>query len=83
MQGGLGRAEVGFQAHPGDNSQATPRKGSFWEKSLVKYCNFIVNIDHSLCHIFDGRSYVNLGFFSLKGNHLLYMREIYYGWLLF
>ena len=33
---------------------------------------------HSLCHIYDGRSYVNLMFFSPEGNPLLYMRELYY-----
>ena len=50
-----------------------PPKGIFYEKSLVKYCNFIVNMDHSLCHIFDGRSYVNLrGFFPIRKPSIIY-----------
>ena len=40
-----------------------PQKGFFFEKCLAKYCNFIVSMDRSLCHRYDGRSYVNLGFF--------------------
>ena len=43
-----------------------PRKDFFYEKCLVKYCNFIVNLDHSLCHRFDGRSYVNLRVFCSR-----------------
>jgi hypothetical protein len=30
------------------NSGATPRKRNFGKKCLVKYCNFIVNLDRSL-----------------------------------
>ena len=55
----------------------------FYEKRLVKYCNFVVNLDHSSCRISDGRSYVNLRVFSLEGNPLLYMRELYYECVLF
>ena len=40
-----------------------PPKGIFLGKYVVKYCNFIVNLHCSLCHRYDGRSYVNLGFF--------------------
>ena len=68
---------------PGGGSGATPPKGFFLEKFLVKYCNFVVNMDHSLCHISEGRSYVNLWFFSLESNPLLYMRELYYDCVLF
>ena len=42
---------------------AVPLKGIFYEKCLVKYCNFVVNLDHSLCRRSDGRSYVNLRVF--------------------
>ena len=38
-------------------------KGIFYEKCLVKYCNFVVNLDHSLCHRSESRSYVNLSIF--------------------
>jgi hypothetical protein len=44
-------------------SRAAPPKGIFYEKCLVKYCNFIVNLDHSLCHRSNDRSYVYLRFF--------------------
>ena len=40
-----------------------PSKGIFYEKCLVKYCNFVVNLDHSLCRRSDGRCYVNLRVF--------------------
>ena len=39
---------------------AAPLKGFFYEKCLVKYCNFVINLDHSLCHRSDGRSYLYL-----------------------
>ena len=42
----------------GSKGGETP-KIFFLKKCLVKYCNFIVNLDCLLCHIFDGRSYVN------------------------
>jgi len=35
---------------------------------LVKYCNFVPNLGCSLGEWYDGRSYVDLGFFSLEGN---------------
>ena len=35
----------------------------YLEKFLVKYFNFVVNLDRSLCHRYDSRSNVNLGFF--------------------
>ena len=41
----------------------SPPKGFFYEKCLIKYCNFIVNPDHSLCRRSDGRSCVNLRVF--------------------
>ena len=56
-----------------------PPKGFFLENFLLKYYNFVVNLDHSLCHRSDDRSYVNLGFFSVEGNPILYMRGSYYG----
>ena len=50
-----------------------PPKGFFYEKCLVKYCNFIVNLDHSLCHRFDGRSYVYLRvFFRTRKPSIIY-----------
>ena len=48
---------------PGGDSGAMPSKGIFYEKCLVKYCNFVLNLDHSLCRRSDGRSYVNLRVF--------------------
>jgi hypothetical protein len=41
-------------------SGVAPLKGFFYEKYLVKYCNFIINMDYSLFHRSDGRSYVYL-----------------------
>ena len=50
-----------------------PRKGIFYEKCFVKYCNFIVNLDHSLCHRYDGRSYVYLMvFFPRRQPSIIY-----------
>jgi len=41
------------------DSRATHLKKHFGKKWLVKYCNFIVNIDRSLCgHRYDGIIYV-------------------------
>ena len=61
----------------GGGSRVSPLKGFFLEKYIVKYCNFIVNIDCSLGHIYDGRSYVNLGFFSPGRNpSIIYERII-------
>jgi len=45
---------------------------------LVKYCNFIVNLGHSVGGIFDNRSYVNLGIFFPRRQFLVYMRELYH-----
>ena len=45
------------------SSGATPLKDFFYEKFLVKYCNFVVNLDHSLSHKSDCRSYDNLSVF--------------------
>ena len=37
------------------------------------FCNFIVNLDHSLCHRSDGRSYVNLRvFFPRRQPSIIY-----------
>ena len=72
------------RAPPGGGLGAAPPKGIFYEKCLVKYCNFVVNLDHSLCRRSDSRSHVYLRvFFSLEGNPLLYMRELYYDCVLF
>ena len=83
LQGGPRGVVAIVRAPPGEGSGAAPPKGIFCEKCLVKYCNFVFNLDRSLCHIYEGRSYVNLGFFSLEGNPLLYMRELYYSYVLF
>ena len=68
---------------PLDGVRGQDPQKDFLEKCPIKYCNFVVNLDHSLCHIFDGRSYVNIRVFSLEGKPLLYMRELYYGYVLF
>jgi hypothetical protein len=45
----------------GGGSGVVPPKRIFWEIFLVKYCNFIVNLNHSsLGCISDGRSYVRV-----------------------
>ena len=51
-----------------------PWREFFLKKFLVKYCNFVVNLDHLLCHKFDSRSYVNLGIF------LPWKATLYYIW---
>jgi hypothetical protein len=58
----------------------TPLKRNFVKNCLVKYCNFVVNLDRSLqgCKS-DDRSYFRV--FSLEGNPSL-MRELYYGCVL-
>ena len=61
-----GVEESDVRAPPSGGSGAVPPKGFFYEKCLVKYCNFVVNMDHSLCHIYDRRIYVNLRVFCLK-----------------
>ena len=75
--------EIGFRSPLVGVWRQGPSKDFFLEKFLVKYCNFIVNLDCSLCHRSDGISYVNLGIFSLEDNPLLYMRELYYRWIFF
>lgn len=40
----------------------------FWENFVVKYCNFVVNLDSSLGRKSNIRIYVNLGSFALEGN---------------
>ena len=58
-------------------------KRIFYEKCLVIYCNFIVNLDHSLCRRSKGRSYVNLSFFCPRRQPSIIMRELYYDCVLF
>jgi hypothetical protein len=82
-QGGFRGVATIFGDPPGWGLGAAPTKIFLLEKFLVKYCNFVVNMDCSLCHRSDDRSYVNLGSFPLQGNHLLYMRELYYVCVLF
>ena len=58
---------------PGGGLGAAPPKGIFFEKCLVKYCNFVVNLDHSLCHRSDGRCYVYLRvFFPRRQPSIIY-----------
>ena len=61
--GGSRGAKADVRAPPSRGSGAAPSKGIFYEKCLVKYCNFVVNLDHSLCHRSDDRSYVYLRVF--------------------
>ena len=50
-----------------------PRKDFFYEKCLVKYFDFVVNLEHSLCRRFDGRSYVNIRvFFPRRKPSIIY-----------
>jgi hypothetical protein len=50
----------------------TPSKIIFWENCLVKYCNFVVNLDSSsLGCIYDGRSYVR-AFFPRRKPYFMY-----------
>lgn len=72
-----------FWSTPSGGLGAAPLKIYFLFKFLVKYFNFIVNLNHSLCHIVDGISYVNLESFVLEGNPQLYMKELYYDYVLF
>ena len=74
LQGGLGGVTTIVRA---------PSKGNFYEKCLVKYCNFVVNLDHSLCRRSDSRSYVNLRVFCPKMKPFIIMRELYYDCVLF
>ena len=61
--GSRGVATAIIWAPPRRGLGATPPKRIFYEKCLVKYCNFIVNLDHSLCRRSNGRSYVYLRVF--------------------
>ena len=63
LQEGVGGATTIVRAPPDRGLGEAPPKGIFYEKCLVKYCNFIVNLDHSLCRRSDGRSYVYLRVF--------------------
>ena len=58
--GGSRGAATIVRAPPGGSLRKAPPKGFFYEKCLAKYCNFIINLDHSLCHRSDGRSYIYL-----------------------
>jgi hypothetical protein len=71
------------RAPPRGGSGEAPSKGKFYEKCLVKYCNFVVNLDHSLCRKYDDRSYVNLRFFCPRRQPCIIMRELYYDCVLF
>jgi hypothetical protein len=46
--GGPGGVETIFVAPPEGDSGAVPLKQNFGKICLVKYCNFIVNLDRSL-----------------------------------
>ena len=63
LQGGPRGLTADVRAPPGGGLGEAPPKGIFYEKCLVKYCNFIVNLDHSLGRRSDGRSYVYLRVF--------------------
>ena len=80
-QGGLGRVVTINGATLAGVQGKHPRKEFILEKCLVKYFNFVVNLDHSLCHRYGGINFVNLVFFPLEGNTLLYTRELYYYFL--
>ena len=57
----------------GGGSGAVPSKGIFYEKLLVKYCHFVVNLGHSLYHRYYGRSYINLRvFFPRRKPSIIY-----------
>jgi hypothetical protein len=60
---------------------AGPPKIIFWENFLVKYCNFVVNMNHSSLFAYLTIE-VMLGFFSLEENPILCMRELYCGYTL-
>jgi hypothetical protein len=53
-----------LEAPLGEGSGEAPPKRNFLKDYLVKYCNFVVNLNHSsLGYKYDGRSYVRF-FFS-------------------
>jgi hypothetical protein len=61
----VGDANI-FGAPPSGVQGKHPRRDFFFEIFLVKYCNFIVNLDHSLLGlIYDGIIYVG-SFFPYK-----------------
>ena len=64
--GGSRGAATIVRAPPGGSLRKAPPKGFFYEKCLVKYCNFVVNLDHSLCRRSDGRSYVYIRVFCSR-----------------
>jgi hypothetical protein len=56
----------------GGGSGAVPQREFFWENFLAKYCNFIVNLNHSsLGCRYDGRSYVMV-FFTRRKPSFMY-----------
>jgi hypothetical protein len=62
LGGGGGNNNI-LEPPPGGGSGEAPPKRNFWENCLVKYCNFIVNLNHSsLGCRYDGRSYVRVFF---------------------
>jgi hypothetical protein len=69
FQGGPGGGGVDdnvLECPPSKDLGETPQKRKFWENCLVKYCNFVINMNHSsLGCKYDGRSYVRV-FFPYK-----------------
>ena len=62
---------------PDGGSREVPSKCFFYEKCLVKYCNFVVNLDHSLCRRYDCRSYVNIRVFCpIRHPSIIYERIV-------
>jgi hypothetical protein len=70
-QGGPRGGNDNFCSPPlvGDSGE-TPPEVKFWENYLVKYCNFVVNLDRSYKVAYMTVEVI-LGFFSLEGNPLL------------
>jgi hypothetical protein len=62
-QGVQGGDDNILEPPPGGGLGEVPPKRIFWENCLVKYCNFIVNLNRSSlgCRS-DGRSYVRVFF---------------------
>ena len=57
-------------------------KEIFDKNCLEKYCNFVVNLGHSLGERSNGISYVNLEIFTVEGKPSVLMRELYCGCVL-
>jgi hypothetical protein len=82
VQGGVVRIFVAapdknFCIPLGEGLGAAPLNINFGKKSLVKYCNLVVNLDYSLYgHRYDGRSYFMV-FLPRRKPSL--MREFYCG----